>query len=258
MNEQGKFRHQGASRVPANAKISHHSSAGFQPARHGPPRPRFTARRPWHAEAAGAPYFVSTRTHDGRPIFGDTTLARMAVNVLLASARKYDYSVLAYCFMPDHAHFVIVPHVDHTISGVMRIVKGCVARAVNAELNRSGAIWQPGFFDKVPDELEGLNAYIRYVENNPVVAGLSRRPSEYEFSSAGGRCLEAYYQYLDGTQPPATPKGDVSAGARIAARAESPRSDVAPLTEYVEQDLETRRTVRAKSPRSGVQQGAPA
>lgn len=92
---------------------------------------------------------------------------------LLAERKRYAFLLLAYVFMPDHAHFVIVPAPGYTTTQTMRIVKGSVARRVNGALGTKGAIWQEGFYDRIAHTLEQLNAYVEYVHKNPCEAGIA-------------------------------------------------------------------------------------
>jgi REP element-mobilizing transposase RayT len=155
-----------------------------------------TTRRPPHVDLGTVPYFVSTRATDSTsPFVGD--VAKSAVEQLLSDSEHYGFKVLAHVFMPDHAHFLLVPAPGRSISDTMRLVKGNIARAVKRSTKVDGAVWQEGFFDRVPRELEDLNACIRYVEANPVKAGLCLMPEAYPHSSAGGDCLAAYRAYLD-------------------------------------------------------------
>jgi len=107
------------------------------------------------------------------------------------------FLLLAYAFMPDHAHFVIVPADGHTISTTMRVVKGGIARQINVAMGAKGPVWQDGFYDKVARTMEHLNAYIEYTHRNPVVAGLVSREAEYALSSADGRCMSDYQRFLN-------------------------------------------------------------
>ena len=99
--------------------------------------------------------------------------------------------------MPDHAHFVIVPSEPYTISQTMRIVKGAIARRINASVGSAGRIWQEGFFDEVPQSIDELNRFVEYVHNNPVKAGLSQGAAAYSFSSASGQCMDDYRAFLE-------------------------------------------------------------
>lgn len=140
--------------------------------------------------------------HDAQNGFNRET-GGVAVEVLLSLREKYGFLLLAYVFMPDHAHFVIVPAGEFTIAQTMRVVKGSIARRLNALRGSDGRFWQEGFWDEVPRTPAQLNAYIDYVHDNPVKAGLSSTRESFAFSSGGGSCLADYQQFLsaDREQP---------------------------------------------------------
>jgi putative transposase len=128
-------------------------------------------------------YHVTTRTRDGAPVFRDPANARIIVDALqfLRHDRAY---VLGYAILPDHLHAVLVPTGQQTVSKLMQSIKGYSARVVNARHGGSGALWQPGFYDRViRDEVHLLDT-LEYIHRNPVAAALAATPEEYPFSSA--------------------------------------------------------------------------
>ena len=194
-----------------------------------------SARRPPHADLGRAPYFVTSRTFESRTIF-QGTIGALAVEQLQAERVRYGFLLLAYAFMPDHAHFVIVPAQGHTISTTMRVVKGGIARQINIEMGARGAVWQDGFYDKVARTIEQLNAYIEYTHRNPVAAGLVAREGEYALSSADGRCMDDYQRFLDepfveSTGPARAGKptlqGETDGGSPAASRDFAPETETA-------------------------------
>jgi REP element-mobilizing transposase RayT len=175
--------------------------AGFQPAR-GEHHSRYKStndpralRRPSHPDFGSTAYFITTRTRDSEFIFG-AEAAAAAVSELLSLRKRYGFLLLSYVFMSNHAHFVVVPAEGFTISQTMRVIKGAIARRVNAVLDREGPLWQDGFRDNAPQTIEELNNYIRYTENNPVKAGLCKRPGDFLYSSGDGRCIADYERFL--------------------------------------------------------------
>lgn len=134
--------------------------------------------------------------HGSKRVFvGD--VARVAQDELKALRAAYGFLLLAYVFMPDHAHFVIVPAGDYTIAQTMRLVKGGIARRVNAVLGQSGKLWQEGFFEYAPRTREQLNAYIEYVHANPVKAGTVNMAESFAYSSADGSCMRDYQAFFE-------------------------------------------------------------
>jgi REP element-mobilizing transposase RayT len=124
-------------------------------------------------------------------------MARAAFDELFALRERYGFLLLAFAFMPDHAHFVVVSPSPNSIQQLMRLIKGALARRINHERGSSGSVWQRGFFDKSPRDLPALNAFIGYTESNPVRAGLVRHARDYEFCSADGRCMADYHAFFD-------------------------------------------------------------
>ena len=103
----------------------------------------------------------------------------IASNQLVAT--KMD--ILAYCLMPNHVHFVVVPHAEGALSKFFCEVHKRYARRTNELLDWKGHLWQQRFYSVVMDEPHSLSA-MRYVELNPVRAGLVRHARDWRWSSA--------------------------------------------------------------------------
>ena len=106
------------------------------------------------------------------------------------------YELLAYVVMPSHFHWVFQPTITWVESlgqsaqkrppreRVMHDLKSFTARGCNLLLSQEGTFWQDESYDHwVRDEVE-LHRIIRYVEQNPVKAGLVADADEWEFSSS--------------------------------------------------------------------------
>ncbi len=156
----------------------------------------FSIRRPRHADLGSIPYFVTTRTFASRRVFSGN-LAAVAVEQLLSDRERYGFLLPAFVFMPDHAHFVIVPAAPYSISHTMRIVKGSIARRINKATGQRGRLWQEGFFDKAPRTRDDVNTYIDYIHGNSVKAGMVARPEDYAYSSASGRGMSDYQRFFE-------------------------------------------------------------
>ena len=96
---------------------------------------------------------------------------------------EVEISIWAYCLMPNHVHFVAVPRTEDALSKLFGHVHAQYARAVNKAHDWQGHLWQERFFSTVMDEQHTVAA-MRYVEQNPVRAGLCKRPDEWLWSSA--------------------------------------------------------------------------
>ncbi len=96
---------------------------------------------------------------------------------------RYRVEIWAYCLMPNHAHLIAVPE---TPDGLRRAV-GEAHKRYTAEVNRregwTGCLWQGRFSSFAMDDRYLLSA-ARYVERNPVRAGLVSEARDYPWSSA--------------------------------------------------------------------------
>jgi REP element-mobilizing transposase RayT len=96
------------------------------------------------------------------------------------------YCLRAWIVMPNHVHLV-VDVLDTPLSKLLSLWKRRSARAANLRLRRTGHFWEREYFDTLVHDAAHLNRAIRYVENNPVKAGLVREPKEWRWSSAWRR-----------------------------------------------------------------------
>jgi len=92
-------------------------------------------------------------------------------------------AVWAYCLMPNHVHLIAVPQTPDGLRLAMGEAHRRYTRHVNFREGWRGHLWQGRFASFVMDEDHLLTA-IRYVELNPVKAGLAETPGAYAWSSA--------------------------------------------------------------------------
>jgi putative transposase len=106
--------------------------------------------------------------------------------------------VYAYCLMTNHVHLVIEPNEDCAAVGkLMRRLAGRQTRFVNALEGRVGTLWSGRYKASPIQTDEYLLACCRYVEMNPVRAGMTASPSAYEWSSYGFKIAGAWPEWMD-------------------------------------------------------------
>ncbi len=92
--------------------------------------------------------------------------------------------VYAFCLMINHVHLVIDPGASpSSLAALMKRVAGSQTRYFNNKFNRSGSLWEGRFRSTPIDNDRYLIACCRYVELNPVRAGIIKDPIEYQWSS---------------------------------------------------------------------------
>jgi putative transposase len=142
------------------------------------------------AGEGACPTFLAVDREEEKGAFGpvwlrDGRIARVVADALLygENGRRF-YRLKAWVIMPNHVHVVMQPKTALPV--ITRWLKGSTARQANLILGRTGeAFWQDESFDhRVRDEAE-LERLVRYVEDNPVCAGLAASPRDWPWSSAG-------------------------------------------------------------------------
>lgn len=134
---------------------------------------------------------------------GPRWLAETEVAALVEDAilRRYAelYKLWAYVVMVNHLHILLRPKpiilpeespMDSfvALSSITKSIKGYTAREANRILKRTGKhFWQQESFDHWPRDEDEFFRIIAYIENNPVKAGLVKRPEEWRWSSAAER-----------------------------------------------------------------------
>ena len=90
------------------------------------------------------------------------------------------FAVLAYCFMPDHLHAVVQGQTAQ--ANLARFVRLAKQRSGFLFVRKTGRrLWQASYFDRTLRGDEALADVVRYLINNPVLAGLVDSPSAYPF-----------------------------------------------------------------------------
>ena len=96
---------------------------------------------------------------------------------------KYPIAILAYCLMPNHFHFVLVPHQADYLSKFMQLLMTKHVRRYHQHYETSGHIWQGRYKSFIIQEDEHLITILRYVESNPVRAGLVSTAKDWKWSN---------------------------------------------------------------------------
>lgn len=131
------------------------------------------------------PHHVVQRGNRKQNVFFQDGDYRMYLSLLKEQCEKANTDILAYCLMPNHVHLMLLPR---TSDGLKQIgeVHRAYTRFVNRRENWTGFLWQGRFSSYAMDEKYSYEA-LRYIELNPVRAGLCADPTQYRWSSARQR-----------------------------------------------------------------------
>lgn len=131
----------------------------------------------------GLPHHVVQRGNRRLDVFftDDDRLAYLAL--LRRACVRAGVQIWAYCLMRNHVHLIAVPVEEDSLARCFSDAHIRYTRRVNARHEWQGHLWQARFGSSVLDE-RYLLAAVRYVERNPVQAGIARLPWHYRWSSA--------------------------------------------------------------------------
>jgi putative transposase len=131
----------------------------------------------------GIPHHITQRGNRRESVFFVRSDYRRYLRLLGDYAADGGLDIIAYCLMPNHVHLVAVPAEAGSLAAVLKPVHLRYAQHVNRSQDCSGRVWQGRFYSCPLDAAHTASA-IRYVECNPVRAGLEPRAAIYEWSSA--------------------------------------------------------------------------
>jgi len=136
---------------------------------------------------AGLPHHVVQRGNRREDVFFCDADRSAYLDWLRQYCDEGGVEVLAYCLMTNHVHIVAVPATDDGLERAFRPLHTRYAMRVNRWRGAKGHVWQGRFFSSTLDEAY-LWAAIRYVERNPVRAGMVEGAERYRWSSAPAHC----------------------------------------------------------------------
>ena len=109
--------------------------------------------------------------------------------VLRDAALKYQLDVHSYMLMTNHFHLVATPRQPTAVSMAMQVAGSRYVRYFNRRYSRTGTLFEGPFKSMVIDSEAYWFTCMRYVELNPVRAGLVSDPAQYRWSSYGANAL---------------------------------------------------------------------
>ncbi|MCX5850004.1 MAG: transposase [Deltaproteobacteria bacterium] len=135
--------------------------------------------------AIGYPHHVTQRGNYRQRVFKTNNDYKQYLSWLNEYSEKNSLDIWAYCLMPNHVHFICVPQKIDSLARTFNTLHMRYSQYMNKKQGACGHLWQGRFFSCILDE-KHLFAAVRYVENNPVRAGIVKSQGEYHWSSAKG------------------------------------------------------------------------
>ncbi len=144
------------------------------------------------------PHHIIQRGHNRNAVFAHAADCHFYLDSLRELKVEFDVDVFAYCLMTNHVHLIL--QVGDDVSAIGQLMKRLSARQtryVNKIEGRTGTLWESRFRSSPIETDRYLLACCRYVELNPVRAGLVSAPEHYDWSSYRGKVGLSKQAWID-------------------------------------------------------------
>jgi putative transposase len=129
------------------------------------------------------PQHIIQRGNNRQAIFSAEADYQFFRDALVEAAQQYGLAIHAYVWMTNHIHLLATPEQEHSMSKVLQSVGRRYVQYFNLAYRRSGTLWEGRYRATVVDSEQYLLTLMRYIELNPVRAGMVDHPGDYPWSS---------------------------------------------------------------------------
>lgn len=141
--------------------------------------------RPPRIDVPGLPQHLYTRGHNKSDCFRRELDRAVYLKYLKEESAESGCVIHAYVLMTNHVHLLVTGHEQGAISRLMQHLGRRHCRFVNRAYRRSGALYEGRFKSSLVESEAYFLECMRYIELNPVRAGMVDHPSQYRWSSYG-------------------------------------------------------------------------
>lgn len=135
----------------------------------------------------GVPYHIAHRGNQQMTLFESDVDRRFYLAMLGSLAKRHGVRIGGFCLMSNHVHFAVIPESTKAISRCFGQLHKRYSEMLNMRRGSRGACWEGRLYAGGMDERHAWNA-LRYIERNPVQAGMVRDATEWIWSSARMHC----------------------------------------------------------------------
>jgi putative transposase len=134
----------------------------------------------------GVALHIYQRGNDGRDCFREDSDRLVYLSGLGEHCRQWQCVLHAYCLMTNHVHLMLTPTHEDTPALVMRDLGRLYVRYFNDRHSRTGSLWEGRFHSCLIDSARYALGCQRYIDLNPVRAGMVPSAAAYRWSSYAG------------------------------------------------------------------------
>lgn len=156
------------------------------------------------------PHHLVHRGNRRQAVFFEEDDRATYAKLLRHYAARFGTRIWAYCLMPNHVHLIAVPAAPSSLAKTVGSTQWRYAQWLNRRLKRTGHLWENRYFSSPLDDVY-IWAAVRYVERNPLRAGMVEVAETFRWSSARAHVRGIEDPLLDSERPFASSEFDWSA-----------------------------------------------
>ncbi len=142
------------------------------------------------------PHHITQRGNYRQVVFNDDADRREYLELVALYSKKFHLTILSYCLMNNHVHFIVIPKNEDSLASTFQIAHTRYSQYFNKKIQAYGHLWQGRFYSCVLDDRH-LVAAARYVERNPVRVKIVKNPADYGWSSARNHTGTSHNDIID-------------------------------------------------------------
>jgi putative transposase len=147
--------------------------------------------------------FITLCCHRRSPHFTNHSVTNSTLELLRESAATRNFTLHAYCFMPDHLH-VLAEGLSPS-SNFLNFIKSFKLRSSRAfSKSHNGILWQDKFFEHILRKPDSFESVCLYIYMNPVRAGLAKNLGEFPLAGSLTRSIPSSIPSIPPWHPPGT------------------------------------------------------
>lgn len=130
------------------------------------------------------PHHIIQRGNNKQTVFFDDEDRKEYLKLLNKYAKECGSELHSYCLMTNHVHLLLTPEKNNSLAKTMQKLSLRYTQYINKKYTRTGRLWECRFHSCVVEKETYLWSVYRYIERNPVRAGIVKDPIKYRWSSA--------------------------------------------------------------------------
>ena len=137
----------------------------------------------------GLPMHVIQRGNNRQAIFFIEEDYRKYLEILASASEEHECSIHAYVLMTNHVHLLVTPVTESSLPLMMQAIGRKYVNYINRTYQRTGTLWEGRYKSALVESEQYLLACSRYIEMNPIRAGMVDGPGQYKWSSYSSNAL---------------------------------------------------------------------